>query len=189
MGVLRTGRHSISRLSSEPPPFWSLGLHLLICYSNLVPGGWYQQIEMSVVLKSDDGSVTEGSIFDQWGKVSLEAGDKFGKDLRIHEQIKGYLQDGGFADVVETVYKWPIGPWEKDPHMKKVGLWNLLHWEEGIEGWSMALLTRVLNVSLRIPATVDLEAYEVPTVVVYGGTSIPGEDATGSKGARNPRVP
>lgn len=28
----------------------------------------------------------------------------FGKDLRIHEQIKGYLQDGGFADVVETVY-------------------------------------------------------------------------------------
>lgn len=146
MGVLRTGRHSISRLSSEPPPFWSLGLHLLICYSNLVPGGWYQQIEMSVVLKSDDGSVTEGSIFHQWGKVSLEAGHKFGKDLRIHEQIKGYLQDGGFADVVETVYRW----------------------EEGIEGWSMALLTRVLNVSLRIPATVDLEAYQVPTVVVYG---------------------
>ncbi|KFY25839.1 hypothetical protein V491_01577 [Pseudogymnoascus sp. VKM F-3775] len=156
---------------------------------NLVPGGWYEQIEMSVVLKSDDGSVTEGSIFDQWGKVSLEAADKFGKDLRIHEQIKGYLQDGGFADVVETVYRWPIGPWEKDPHMKQVGLWNLLHWEEGIEGWSMALLTRVLNVSLRIPATIDLEAYQLPTVVVYGGTSIPGEDARGSKGSQNPRVP
>ncbi|KFY93219.1 hypothetical protein V500_03832 [Pseudogymnoascus sp. VKM F-4518 (FW-2643)] len=97
---------------------------------NLVPGGWYQQIEMSVVLKSDDGSVKEGSIFDQWGKVSLEAGDKFGKDLRIHEQIKDYIIDAGFVDVVETVYKWPVGPWSTDKYIQQVGLWNLLHWQE-----------------------------------------------------------
>ncbi|OAF60584.1 hypothetical protein VC83_03466 [Pseudogymnoascus destructans] len=112
---------------------------------NLAPGGWYQQLEMSVVLKSDDGSVREGSIFDQWGKVSLEAGDKFGKDLRIHEQIKGYVTDAGFVDVVETVYRYPVGPWAKDPFIKSVGEWNRIHWQEGIEGWSMALLTRVLN--------------------------------------------
>jgi hypothetical protein len=43
---------------------------------------------MSVVPTSDYGSVTEYSIFDQWGRVSLEAREKFGKDLRIHEQIK-----------------------------------------------------------------------------------------------------
>lgn len=101
---------------------------------------------MSVVPTSDDGSVIEGSIFDQWGKVSLEAGDKFGKDLRIHEQVKGYLEDAGFEDIVERVYKWPIGPWSRDPHMKEIGLWNRLHWQEGIEGWSLALLTRVLGV-------------------------------------------
>ena len=101
---------------------------------------------MSVVPVSDDGTITEGSIFDQWGKVSLEAGDKFGKDLRIHEQIKGYLEQGGFEDVVETVFKWPIGPWSSDKHLKQLGLWNLLHWQEGIEGWSLALLTRVLGV-------------------------------------------
>lgn len=113
--------------------------------AHLTPGGWYQQIEMSVVPTSDDGSVTEGSIFDQWGKVSLEAGDKFGKDLRIHKQIKGYLQNAEFEGVVEHVYKWPIGPWSKDAHMKEIGLWNQLHWQEGIEGWSLALLTRVLG--------------------------------------------
>jgi hypothetical protein len=101
---------------------------------------------MSVVPSSDDGSVTEGSIFDQWGKVSLEAGDKFGKDLRIHQQIKGYLEDAGFEDVVEHVYKWPMGPWSKDPQLKEIGMWNQLHWLEGIEGWSLALLTRVLGV-------------------------------------------
>jgi hypothetical protein len=101
---------------------------------------------MSVVPTADDGSVIEGSIFDQWGKVSLEAGDKFGKDLRIHKQIKGYLEEVGFESVVEHVFKWPIGPWSKDPHMKEIGLWNQLHWQEGIEGWSLALLTRVLGV-------------------------------------------
>ncbi|KFY44981.1 hypothetical protein V494_01234 [Pseudogymnoascus sp. VKM F-4513 (FW-928)] len=121
---------------------------------NLVPGGWYQQIEMSVVLKSDDGSVKEGSIFDQWGKVSLEAGDKFGKDLRIHEQIKGYMLDAGFLDVVETVYKWPVGPWAEDDYLRQVGEWNRLHWQEGIEGWSMALLTRVLGWSY-----IEVQAY------------------------------
>jgi hypothetical protein len=104
---------------------------------------------MSVVPTADDGTVVEGSIFDQWGKVSLEAGDKFGKDLRIHEQIKGYLEGAGFENVVEHVFKWPIGPWSKDPHMKEIGLWNQVHWEEGIEGWSLALLTRVLGVSIR----------------------------------------
>jgi hypothetical protein len=121
----------------------------LLVKSHLTPGGWYQQIEMSVVPTADDGTVVEGSIFDQWGKVSLEAGDKFGKDLRIHEQIKGYLEGAGFENVVEHVFKWPIGPWSKDPHMKEIGLWNQVHWEEGIEGWSLALLTRVLGVSLR----------------------------------------
>jgi hypothetical protein len=79
-------------------------------------------MEMSVVQTSDDSSVTEGSIFDRWGRVSLEAGDKFGKDLRIHEQIKSYLENAGFESVVEHVYNWPIGPWSKDPHMKEIGL-------------------------------------------------------------------
>lgn len=119
-------------------------------YSHLAPGGWYQQIEMSVDPTSDDDTVTDDGIFAMWGRVSLEAGDKFGKDLRIHEQMKGLIEDAGFDSVVEKVYKWPIGPWSDDPHLKQLGLWNLLHWEEGIEGWSMALLTRVLGVSIAI---------------------------------------
>lgn len=151
MAVSRTGRRSISKSLRESIPFPSLETYDIIrlqLSSHLTPGGWYQQIEMSVVPTSDDGSITEGSIFDQWGKVSLEAGDKFGKDLRIHKQIKGYLENTDFEDVVEHVYKWPIGPWSKDPHMKEIGLWNQLHWQEGIEGWSLALLTRVLGVRL-----------------------------------------
>jgi hypothetical protein len=103
---------------------------------------------MSVVPQSDDGTVTSDHIFGLWGSVSLEAGEKFGKTLRIHELARGFMEDAGFENVVEKVYKLPIGPWCKDPHMKQLGLWNQLHWEEGIEGWSLAMLTRIFGVRL-----------------------------------------
>jgi hypothetical protein len=36
----------------------------------------------------------------------------------------------------------------KDPHLKELGRYNRLQWEEGIEGWAMMLLTKVLGVSI-----------------------------------------
>lgn len=116
--------------------------------SHLKPGGWIEQSEISVVPQSDDGTIPPGHIFELWGSISLEAGEKFGKTLRIHELAKGLIEDTGFTNVVEKVYILPIGPWCRDPHMKQLGLWNQLHWQEGIEGWSMAMLTRTLGVRL-----------------------------------------
>jgi hypothetical protein len=82
---------------------------------------------MSVVPLSDDGTMTPSNIFGRWGSVLLEAGDMSGKTLRIHEQAKCLIEDAGFEDVVENLYRWPIGPWSKDPHEKQLGLWNQLH--------------------------------------------------------------
>jgi hypothetical protein len=102
-------------------------------------------VEQSVVPKSDDGS-TDGTIFEEWGKVSLKAGDAFGKTLRIVDEAKGKMIAAGFENVVEHRFKAPIGPWAKDHHLKELGRYNRLQWEEGIEGWSMMLLTHVLGV-------------------------------------------
>ena len=41
----------------------------------------------------------------------------------------------------------PVGLWSSDPKYKEVGRWHLLDCSEGIGGWSMALLTRVVGVS------------------------------------------
>jgi hypothetical protein len=43
----------------------------------------------------------------------------------------------------------PVGPWSQDKKLKEVGRWHLLECYEGIEGWSMALLTRLMGVSSR----------------------------------------
>ncbi|KJK67812.1 Methyltransferase domain protein [Aspergillus parasiticus SU-1] len=105
---------------------------------------YLEQVEVSVVPKSDDGS-TNNTVFEEWGKVSLQAGDAFGKTLRIVDEAKEKMIKAGFVDVQEHRFKCPVGPWAKDPRLKVLGKYNRLQWEMGIEGWSMMLLTRFLN--------------------------------------------
>lgn len=76
-----------------------------------------------------------------------ECSERYGKTLTIQEKIKDLMEEAGFVDIVETKIKWPIGPWGATPKLKDIGRWNMTHWIEGLEGWSLALLTRVLGVS------------------------------------------
>lgn len=110
------------------------------------PGGYIEQVEQSVWIKSDDGTI-DGTVFERWGQVSLKAGEAFGKSLRVLDESAKGIKEAGFTDVVERRFKVPIGPWPKDPHLKELGRYNRLQWEEGIEGWTMMLLTKVLGVS------------------------------------------
>lgn len=120
--------------------------HTLIAQGrHLKPGGYVEQVEQSVVPKSDDGS-TDGTIFEEWGKVSLEAGDAFGKSLRVVDESAQHMREAGFVDVTERRFRVPIGTWAKDPHLKELGRYNRLQWSEGIEGWAMMLLTSILKV-------------------------------------------
>ena len=67
--------------------------------------------------------------------------------MLVQERMKDLIAAAGFVDVVETEFKWPIGPWSTDPKMRDLGMWNLRRWDEGFEGWIMALLTRHMGVS------------------------------------------
>lgn len=86
----------------------------------------------------------------RWGEIFEEAGEKMGKTFKILDQQKQFLLDHGrFQNVTEQRYKVPVGPWSGDRKYKEIGRWHLLDCSEGIEGWSMALLTRVMGVSTR----------------------------------------
>jgi hypothetical protein len=101
---------------------------------------------MSIVFRSDDGTVTDDHVFSVWSRTFIEAGEKFGKTFRIADVAREYIDDAGFEDVVEKKFKLPVGGWSSDPYYKELGQWNLIHCEKGIEGWAMALLTRVMEV-------------------------------------------
>ncbi|KAL8680088.1 MAG: hypothetical protein Q9186_003672 [Xanthomendoza sp. 1 TL-2023] len=113
--------------------------------SHLAPGGYIEQAEINPAAKSDDGSVTPGDLYDQCGKLAVTAGNAFGKSLMIEETMQDDIARAGFTDVVKVKYKWPVGAWSNDQRLKELGRWNLVHWNQGMEGWTMRFLTKHLG--------------------------------------------
>ncbi|GAB7363179.1 hypothetical protein MBLNU230_g3462t2 [Neophaeotheca triangularis] len=116
-------------------------------YTHLRPGAYIEQIEWSVHNRSSDGLLVRDGVLGQWSTTAIEVGRLTGKTFEIAENMAGLIREAGFEEVVEKRYKWPIGPWSSDKRLKETGRWNLLNWEEGMEGWVMAAYTRVLGYS------------------------------------------
>lgn len=116
-------------------------------YRHLQPGGYIEQAETSVVAKSDDESIVPGDMWSQLATLAIESSERFGKPLDIVDKMAKWITEAGFEEVTEKKLNWPIGPWCSEPKLKEIGKWNQYHWEEGMEGWSLALLTRVMGVS------------------------------------------
>lgn len=115
--------------------------------SHLAPGGYLEHAEISPVLKSDDGSIDMDEAYHHQGRLAIESTEKFGKQINIQPHLKDMIIQAGFEDVKEFTYKWPIGEWPQDPRLKDIGGWNARHWMEGLETWTLRLLTQYMGVS------------------------------------------
>lgn len=156
--ALLIGPPSTASVTSRFSPYRAQAFRLICCWlrlfkSHLAPGGYIEQLELSPVPRSDDGSIQPGDMWDECGKLAIECGERFGKTFQIMERMKNLIEQAGFVDVVETKYKWPLGAWSNDQKLKDMGRWNMHHWNEGLEGWTMALLTRVMGVSWNLGLT------------------------------------
>lgn len=114
--------------------------------SHLAPGGYLEHAEISPVLHADDGSISMDDAFHSQAALAHESSKKFGKQIDIQPFLKENIEKAGFVDVVEKKYKWPIGDWPADARLKDIGRWNAQHWIEGIEPWTLRLLTQYLGV-------------------------------------------
>lgn len=114
-------------------------------YKALKPGAYFEQAEISVHPTSDDGSVT-GGFLEEWGDMAIKCGEVFGKSFGVAEHLQEYMEKAGFINVKYQTFKWPIGPWPKDPALKQIGAYNRMAWEDGMEGWAMYLFTNHLGV-------------------------------------------
>jgi len=111
----------------------------------LKPGGWLEHHEVGPDPRSEDGTVTPDHPFGRWGDLIFQAGDAIGKTYRTAYSTKKWMEDAGFINVVEKDYKFPVGRWPADTRMKELGMWFRAYFEDGMEGYAMALLTRVLK--------------------------------------------
>lgn len=116
-------------------------------FQHLAPGGYIEQVETDIIHHSDDGSMRNTKI-EEAGILSAKSAAHFGKQFDIVKGMKEKMIKAGFVDVTEHRFKLPVGPWPKDKHLKTVGRYQRLVWEESLEMWVMLLWTRFLGVCL-----------------------------------------
>jgi SAM-dependent methyltransferase len=119
------------------------GLH-----RNMSSGGYIEQIELDIQPKSEDGSLPPDSVLFQWNEAARNWARGTGKTFFVANKVKQQMTEAGFVDVVENIYKLPLGPWSSDERFKTIGRFYREFWREGMEGWVMAIATRYLGVSL-----------------------------------------
>lgn len=113
------------------------------CLKHLRPNGYLEHLEFAVTIHTDPPNTEHDEIIKSFGPLLVDAGERLGKTFEISEHMSELIGRAGFVDVVKKQFIWPIGPWSDDEHLRELGRWNLKNWEDGMEGWVMALLTRV----------------------------------------------
>jgi SAM-dependent methyltransferase len=115
----------------------------------LRPGGYLENLEFTILLRSDDPAVQAdpNHIFKQWADVFYEAADRMGKTIRIGTEgrMKRHMEEAGFVDVVVNEYKLPCGGWSEDEREKVIGTYNLAFMEESLEGFALFLLVEIMG--------------------------------------------
>jgi hypothetical protein len=79
------------------------------------PGGWVEYQDFDLNYYSDDNSLRPEHSMKKWINGCIEASEKNNRDTTPGPKLKGWLQEAGFINVREHIFKLPIGKWPKDP--------------------------------------------------------------------------
>ncbi|KFA51585.1 hypothetical protein S40293_03925 [Stachybotrys chartarum IBT 40293] len=111
------------------------------------PGGWVESYESSPRMESDDGSVTETSAMNEWGKFFIEGGKKLGRPFTIIDDDiqQKCMEEAGFVDVQVWNFKAPIGSWPKDPRLSQIGQFSQAAMDQDLEGFVLYMANIVLG--------------------------------------------
>jgi SAM-dependent methyltransferase len=113
--------------------------------TNLKPGGWIEMQEFFCKVYDFDDSTDNAPYLKDWEEQINEASRRFGKELAKANVLKQYMEDAGFVDIHEEIYKVPIGPWARGKKFKELGIYSLAQFLDSVEPFSLALFTRVLG--------------------------------------------
>ena len=89
----------------------------------------------------------KGTSTERWADLMLKAVEALGKDWTRVSKYKQFFQEAGFEDIVVHKYEWPVGTWARGERMKLLGLWYREDLLSGLQGISLAVLTRGLGMS------------------------------------------
>ena len=74
-------------------------------FSHLKPGGWFEAQEYELVTDSDDGTHLHAVMLQDWQRKLNQASLLFGKQMNLAFRISGWMQEAGFVNVSDDIYK------------------------------------------------------------------------------------
>jgi len=108
----------------------------------LRPGaGWLECQEIETAPMCDDGTMSENWPFQQWEKAMDRGSRRAGRQFRIAGRLKPWMEQNGFVDVQEHIFRIPVGSWPKNKELKKIGR----AWAEMLTGGLPALSYKCLG--------------------------------------------
>lgn len=158
-------------------------------YDNLAPGGYFELQDPCLPMRCDDGTM-DGTALGEWNRLMDDGMLRMGKDLRDNLNWGRYMREIGFEGVVETKGATAFNTWPKGRKNKILGALSNQNLTEGVQSMSLALFTRMLNMSSeqvvsflgdvkRDLADTNIHSY-CTVYIVYGRKPLqtPGEDGT-----------
>ncbi|KAF8541093.1 TAM domain methyltransferase [Trichophaea hybrida] len=110
------------------------------------PGGYIELSEADMRVRSDNETLAKATGITRYIELIMQAMAK--RNLAYpHETLKEDLKNAGFVDIEVIEKKLPLGPWPKDPELKKAGAMALLAGETGYHTYGMQLFTRALDMT------------------------------------------
>lgn len=74
-------------------------------YQNLNPGGTLEMQEHEAWLKADDETMEKAPCTTEWNQTLNDASATFGKKLNVAENHKMWIEEAGFVDVRDEIFK------------------------------------------------------------------------------------
>ncbi|WDK21268.1 methyltransferase domain-containing protein [Colletotrichum graminicola] len=112
-------------------------------FDNLEPGGYFEIQDLELPSACDDGTVPPTAALCRWQHALVAASNAIGRPINYAPFCLDHLRDVGFVNVHRQIFKWPFNNWPEDPKLREIGRWNCANLDMGLEGFSMALMTRV----------------------------------------------
>ncbi|TDZ31394.1 Secondary metabolism regulator LAE1 [Colletotrichum spinosum] len=114
-------------------------------FDNLSPGGYLELQEMDLMPQSDDGTLRPDAAIVKCFELLGQAAGALNHPFQDIPALVKILQEVGFEHVYIRKVKWPTNTWPKEEHHKTLGTWAHENCMAGIEGWTIAPLTRGLG--------------------------------------------
>ncbi|KFY77964.1 hypothetical protein V501_02335 [Pseudogymnoascus sp. VKM F-4519 (FW-2642)] len=107
--------------------------------------GYIEHIEIDFTPRCDNGSLPRNAALYEWANNLMSATEQAYKPMAYNTETRSMLQNTGFVEIKEQIIKIPFNPWPHDAHERDIGRWFNLGLCQGLEAFTLAPMTRILN--------------------------------------------